>query len=68
MLVALFVVHLPNGFFVDRDGFELVLLLATMAATTAALGPGHLAVDRVLFGRGTGRSLERTPARTSGAA
>ncbi len=53
MLVALFVVHLPNGFFVDRNGFELVLLLATMAATTAALGPGTLALDRLLCRTGT---------------
>lgn len=45
VLVAFFLVHLPNGFFATNGGVELVLLLATAGITLAATGPGALALD-----------------------
>lgn len=50
MMVALFLVHMPNGFFVTEGGYEFVLALAGMAATLALTGPGRLSVDAVAFG------------------
>lgn len=48
MAVALFTVHLPNGFFVDGGGFEFVLVLLAAALFFALHGGGALAVDRRL--------------------
>ena len=47
MLVALFMVHLKNGFFLPT-GFEFVLILGTVSAGLALAGPGALSVDRAL--------------------
>jgi putative oxidoreductase len=49
MLVAMFVFHLPNGFFAMDGGYELVLTLAAGCAALVLAGPGALAVDN-LFG------------------
>ena len=43
MLVAIFLVHLPNGFFADKKGFEYPFALLMMALALFAMGPGHLA-------------------------
>jgi putative oxidoreductase len=52
MLVAVFAVHLPNGFFVSNNGYELALLLAAGSGALVLLGPGALAVDNFLARRG----------------
>ena len=48
LLVALVLVHQPNGFFASNGGVELVLILATAGITLALTGPGALAVDSAL--------------------
>ena len=54
MLVAMLVVHRPNGFYAGDGGVELVLVLGAAALALAITGPGALAVDRLLpFGRGS---------------
>jgi putative oxidoreductase len=45
MLVAGLLAHRPNGFFVFRDGYEYVLLLAAVSVALAMLGPGRWSVD-----------------------
>ena len=47
MLVALLLVHRPNGFFAGDGGVELVLLLGTAALALALTGPGALALDNL---------------------
>lgn len=49
MLGALFLVHLPAGFFLP-NGYEFVLLLAVSATTIAITGPGQYSLD-ALFAR-----------------
>ena len=50
MLVAMVVVHLPNGFFLTTNGIEFALaLLATTVALTFQ-GGGALSADRYLAG------------------
>ena len=46
MTVALLKVHLANGFFISKNGFELVLTLGVMALVIVLTGPGSLSVDR----------------------
>jgi putative oxidoreductase len=48
VLVAFFLVHMPNGFFATNGGVELVLLLATVGVTLILTGPGAMALDSVL--------------------
>jgi putative oxidoreductase len=48
MVVAGTVAHRPNGFFVFRDGYEYVLVLAMAAVALGAGGPGGLALDNTL--------------------
>ncbi|MEU6642852.1 DoxX family protein [Saccharomonospora sp. NPDC046836] len=45
MLVAGLLAHRPNGFFVFKDGYEYVLVLAVVALALAMLGPGRVSVD-----------------------
>jgi putative oxidoreductase len=45
MLIAGLLAHRPNGFFVFRDGYEYVLVLAVVCLALAVLGPGRLSVD-----------------------
>jgi putative oxidoreductase len=45
MLVAGVLAHRPHGFFVFRDGYEYVLVLAVTSLVLAMLGPGRLSVD-----------------------
>ena len=45
MLVAGLLAHRPNGFFVFKDGYEYVLLLAVICLALATLGPGRLSLD-----------------------
>ncbi len=46
MAVAVFKVHLANGFFASKNGFELPLALGVMALAVMLTGPGSLSVDR----------------------
>jgi putative oxidoreductase len=48
MLVALWIVHRPNGFFAGDGGVELVLVLGAAALALALTGPGALAIDNLL--------------------
>jgi len=45
MLVAGLLAHRPNGFFVFREGYEYVLMLAVASLALGLLGPGRLSVD-----------------------
>ncbi|MER5901773.1 DoxX family protein [Streptomyces mirabilis] len=45
MLVAGVLAHRPNGFFVFKEGYEYVLVLAVVALGLAVLGPGRLSAD-----------------------
>ena len=45
MLVAGLLAHRKNGFFVFKDGYEYVLLIAVVCLLLGALGPGHFSVD-----------------------
>lgn len=54
MLGAMFLVHLPNGFFVSDNGIELVLLLAAASLEFALAGAGRYSADnKLLRGRRT---------------
>jgi putative oxidoreductase len=46
MAVALFKVHLANGFFISKNGFEFVLTLGVLALAVVFMGPGSPSVDR----------------------
>src|ERR1700742_4979251 len=45
MLVAGLLAHRKNGFFVFKDGYEYVLVLAVAALALATLGPGRASAD-----------------------
>jgi putative oxidoreductase len=48
MIVAAAVVHLRNGFFVHKGGWEYNLVLAASALGVAFAGPGAFSLDAVL--------------------
>ena len=60
MLGALFLVHLPAGFFLP-NGYEFVLLLAASATTLAITGAGRFSVDAAIARRRVTRVVP-TPA------
>jgi len=66
MAVALFRVHLPNGFFMNwagnkvGEGFEFHLLVIAAAAMIAVRGAGAASLDRA-FTRQMGMPLPRRP-------
>ncbi|KIF66819.1 DoxX family protein [Streptomyces sp. AcH 505] len=45
MAVAGIVAHRKNGFFVFRDGYEYVLMIAVTGAALALTGPGRASLD-----------------------
>lgn len=51
MIVAIFVTHLPNGFFVGNSGYEYTLVLLTCLVVFALTGGGRPALDQVVGGR-----------------
>jgi putative oxidoreductase len=60
MLGALFVVHMPAGFFLP-GGFEFVLALFGAAAALAVTGAGAWSLDARLTGRRVPIAARRTP-------
>ena len=48
MTVAVLRVHVPNGFFWGKSGFEFPLTLGVMALMLVLAGPSFLALDRIL--------------------
>ena len=64
MLVAVFLVHLPNGFFMNwngkkgGEGFEFHILAIVIAATIMVRGAGALSLDHTLEWSG---SMHRHP-------
>lgn len=51
MLVAIFMVHLPNGFLVGDGGYELALLYLAGTLSIMLSGAGALSVDRMMRNR-----------------
>ncbi len=45
MTVAAYTVHLKNGFFIVKDGYEYNFILAVIAVAIATTGPGKYSVD-----------------------
>ncbi|MEU4780522.1 DoxX family protein [Micromonospora sp. NPDC023633] len=60
MLGAFIFVHAGNGLFVDKGGYELVLVLGAASLLLAAVGAGRLSVDHLLTGGR--RAAEPAPA------
>ena len=50
MAVAIWFVHLANGFFVAQGGYELAGLTGVVALVLAISGAGRLSLDRAIFG------------------
>lgn len=61
MAVALYTVHLPQGFFIagGKVGFEYVFALLLMALYLVINGAGELSVDRHLNKKGNNGLLEK---------
>jgi putative oxidoreductase len=54
MLVAGLLAHRKNGFFVFRDGYEYVLVLAVICLALGIVGPGRFSLDNALGSEITG--------------
>lgn len=50
-LIALFMVHLPNGFFMATGGYEYILLLLAASVSLMLTGAGKWSLDRMLWKR-----------------
>lgn len=50
MAMAVWLVHLPNGFFVAEGGYELAGLTGVVALVLAITGAGKISLDRAIFG------------------
>ena len=46
MLIAIFAVHLGNGFFMDKGGYEYALALLAASLSLMFSGAGRISVDR----------------------
>lgn len=55
MLAAIFLVHLPAGFYLP-NGYEFVLTLLAAAVALAITGPGAYALDRAILNRSGARN------------
>lgn len=56
MIVAAFIAHVKNGFFITSGGYEYNLVLGVAALAVAFTGPGALSID-ALFGYADGSAL-----------
>ena len=59
MLVAMLMVHLPNGFFMMNNGIGLTLILLAASVALALSGSGELSLDKVLAARAGNPTLAR---------
>jgi putative oxidoreductase len=50
MLIAIFAVHLGNGFFLDKGGYEYALALFAASLSLLFSGAGRLSIDRAITG------------------
>lgn len=50
MIVAIFAVHLPNGFSAGNNGFEIPLYYMLFLLIFLSHGAGKFSLDRLLFG------------------
>lgn len=50
MLIAIFAVHIGNGFFMDKGGYEYALALFAASLSLLFSGGGRFSVDRALTG------------------
>ena len=50
MLIAIFAVHIGNGFFMDKGGYEYALALFAASLSLLFSGGGRFSVDRALAG------------------
>lgn len=48
-LVALFTVHISNGFFMSNNGFEYILVLLATSISIVYAGAGSFSLDRKIF-------------------
>ncbi|MEO3787561.1 DoxX family protein [Actinocorallia sp. B10E7] len=48
MCVAFVTVHLPHGFFIFREGYEYVAVIAIVSAAVGIAGPGGISADAAL--------------------
>jgi putative oxidoreductase len=48
MAVAHWTVHRANGFFIIKEGWEYVFVLAMVAVTIATIGPGEWSLDNAI--------------------
>lgn len=48
MVVAFMTVHRPNGFFIFKEGYEYVAVLAFALTALAVMGSGRVSLDRAL--------------------
>ena len=48
MAVAVFFVHLPNGFFAEKHGFEYPMALGLVALSLVFSGPGPWSLDEII--------------------
>jgi putative oxidoreductase len=48
MAVAGITAHRANGFFVFKDGYEYVLMIAVICAALALVGPGRVSLDHAI--------------------
>ena len=51
MLVAIFTVHLPNGFMAGDNGFEIPLYYIIMLLTLIGFGSGRFSIDQFVYKR-----------------
>jgi len=51
MVVAIFTVHINNGFFMDKNGYEFALILLVLSIGLVIRGAGSFSIDRFLQAR-----------------